>query len=120
MTNESGLLLTDADHEVIARCVAAQPSLYMRGVHEGYYRHSDVADLIDMIGRLAALISPAGEVSGWQLVPVVPTDAMLQGGCAKHKPHQPMSPGRDECPAFPRRRRIWADMLSAAPRGMEG
>lgn len=52
--------LTDEDHAVIKRCVARQPVLYMRGQHEGYYAHSDVADLIDMIGRLSAPV-PTGE-----------------------------------------------------------
>jgi hypothetical protein len=43
---------------------------------------------------------------------------MLQGGCDKHTPGQHMSerPGGDrECPAFARRRRIYADMLATAP-----
>lgn len=53
------------------------------------------------------------------VVPVEPTDAMLQGGCAKHTPGQPMSPDSPfhdrECPSFERRRRIWADMIASAP-----
>ena len=47
--------LREAEHAVIRRCVARQPMLMMRGQHEGYYIHSDISDLIDIIGRLAAL-----------------------------------------------------------------
>lgn len=43
--------LTDEDRAVIKRCVERQPKLCMRGQHEGYYVHSDIADLINMIGR---------------------------------------------------------------------
>lgn len=49
------------------------------------------------------------------IVPREPTDAMLQGACEKHTPGQPMSEGMRECPGFVRRRRIWADMIAAAP-----
>lgn len=56
-----------------------------------------------------------------RLVPVEPTEAMLQGGCSKHKPGQPMSDKWDEeCPSFVSRRKIWSDMLSAAPAPQEG
>jgi hypothetical protein len=50
--------LTADDHAVIRRCTERQPKLFMRGQHEGYYVHSDVSDLIDIIGRLAALRQP--------------------------------------------------------------
>lgn len=59
----------------------------------------------------AAALAP-----GWVAVPLAPTDAMLQGGCAKHTPGQPMSRTADrECPSFEARRRIWADMIQTAP-----
>ena len=55
---------------------------------------------------------------GMVLVPRVPTDAMLQGACKSHIPGQSMGTIRGfehgECPSFERRRRIWADMVSAA------
>lgn len=51
--DQGGVVLTSEDHAVIARCVERMPPLYMRGQHEGYYIHSDVAALIDMIGRAA-------------------------------------------------------------------
>ena len=55
MTAEpDALRLVKADHDVIARCVERQPKLYVRGQHEGYYIHSDIADIIYIIGRLAA------------------------------------------------------------------
>jgi len=51
-----------------------------------------------------------------RLVPVEPTEAMLQGGCSKHKPGEPMSDKwHEECPSFVSRRKIWADMIAAAP-----
>jgi hypothetical protein len=50
--------LTADDHAVIRRCTERQPKLFMRGQHEGYYVHSDVSDLIDIIGRLSALRQP--------------------------------------------------------------
>lgn len=41
-----------------------------------------------------------------------PDDAMLQPGCAKHTPGVPVSEDRpDECPAFVRRRKVWANMI---------
>lgn len=50
------------------------------------------------------------------VVPREPTEAMLQGGCAKHKPGEPMSDKwHEECPSFVSRRKIWADMIAAAP-----
>ena len=55
MTAETDAMrLMPDDHAVIKRCVERQPKLYVRGQHEGYYVHSDIADLIDIIGRLAA------------------------------------------------------------------
>lgn len=55
---------------------------------------------------------------GMVLVPRVPTDAMLQGACKSHIPGQSMGTIRGfehgECPSFERRRRILADMVSAA------
>lgn len=68
-TVEGAEWLTDEDHAVIKRCVERQPKLYMRGQHEGYYVHSDIADLIDMIGRAqpAALDEgAAGEPGAWR------------------------------------------------------
>lgn len=53
-------LLEAVDHAVIARCVERQPKIYIRGQHEGYYIHSDVAALIDMIGR-ASHPAPASD-----------------------------------------------------------
>lgn len=53
--------LAEADHAVIGRCVERQPKLYMRGQHEGYYVHSDVADLIDIIGRMSDALSAERE-----------------------------------------------------------
>lgn len=70
--------LTDEDHAVIKRCVERQPKLYMRGQHEGYYVHSDIADLIDMIGRAqpaaldeGAAGEPVGHIRGVDDVLVV-------------------------------------------------
>lgn len=67
--------------------------------------------------------SPAqAEREGWVLVPREPTEAMLQPACAKHTPGAPMRlpheqwRGTEECPSFAKRRRIWASMLSAAPK----
>lgn len=60
---------------------------------------------------------------GFVIVPKEPTEAMLQGACATHVPGQPMSNrtgGDRECPGFERRRRIWADMVAAAPDDMKG
>lgn len=51
-----------------------------------------------------------------RIVPYEPTFEMLQSGCGKHQPGQPMSEGLGECPAFVRRRRIWKDMVKHAPR----
>jgi len=67
---------------------------------------------------MTAPVSP----SAWRLVPVEPTEAMLQGACDKHTPGQPMSKHRgDECPRFATRRRIYAKMLAASPApSMEG
>lgn len=67
-----------------------------------------------------APLNPAGD-GEWILVPREPTDAMLQGACAKHTPGQPMAtdPKRPhahvECPAFRRRRQIWRDMIATSP-----
>lgn len=74
---------------------------------------------------LAALTEAAAcirEMVEWRegmvLVPRVPTDAMLQGACKSHIPGQSMGTIRGfehgECPSFERRRRIWADMVTAA------
>jgi hypothetical protein len=79
--------------------------------------------------HFAALTTPpiddiTGSVAGWKLVPVEPTEAMLQGACAKHRPGLPMqatTPLRGyegdtrECPAFAKRRSIWSAMLSSSP-----
>lgn len=65
----------------------------------------------------------AVEQQGFVRVPVEPTEAMLQGACAKHRPGRPMqetTPVRGyendtaECPAFVKRRSIWSAMISAA------
>lgn len=53
-------LLTAEEHVVIARCVERQPILMMRGQHEGYYIHSDISDLLTIIGRLSAALSGQG------------------------------------------------------------
>lgn len=51
------------------------------------------------------------------VVPIEPTNAMLQGACKSHTPGMSMGADRfgrvsGECPSFDRRRRIWADMIS--------
>lgn len=51
------------------------------------------------------------------MVPIEPTNAMLQGACKSHTPGMSMGADRfgrvsGECPSFDRRRRIWADMIS--------
>ena len=60
--------------------------------------------------------TPAPEEEAWRVVPVEPTEAMLQGACDKHTPGKPMSDDRpEECPRFQTRRRIYAAMLEASP-----
>ncbi len=58
------------------------------------------------------------------VVPREPTEAMLQGACAEHRPGRPMQEttpraGREhdtrECPMFATRRRIWSAMIAATP-----
>jgi len=50
---------TPDDHAVIARCVERQPDLFIRGQHEGYYIHSDISALIELIARLSnEVLSP--------------------------------------------------------------
>lgn len=51
------------------------------------------------------------------VVPIEPTNAMLQGACKSHTPGMSMGADRfgrvsGECPSFDRRRRIWADMIA--------
>lgn len=58
---DEGAALSDEDHAVIKRCVERQPKLYVRGQHEGYYIHSDIASLIDMIGRAHPSPTPAAD-----------------------------------------------------------
>ncbi len=77
-----------------------------------------VYEIADAILREIETLPPVGV--GWKMVPVEPTEAMISGACAKHTPGQPMNPdpksfGHHECPAFDRRRRIWADMIAASP-----
>lgn len=49
-----------------------------------------------------------------------PDDALLQPGCAKHAPGQPMSERYpEECPTFIRRRRIWKEQIDHILRGGE-
>ena len=47
------MTLKPEDHALIARLMARQPSLMLRG-HEGYYRHEDIIEAVQLIGRLAA------------------------------------------------------------------
>jgi hypothetical protein len=57
--------------------------------------------------------------AGMVLVPREPTEAMLQTGCATHKPGVPMGNTDRECPRIANRRAIYRAMLSAAPAGGE-
>ena len=47
------MTLKPEDHALIARLVARQPKLMLRG-QEGYYRHEDIIEAVQLIGRLAA------------------------------------------------------------------
>ena len=65
------MTLKPEDHALIARLMARQPNLMLRG-HEGYYRHEDIIEAVQLIGRLAAALpdprpSPVGreEVARW-------------------------------------------------------
>lgn len=74
-------------------------------------------------GSDAALMTEAAEAirdltaGDVVVVPIEPTNAMLQGACKSHTPGMSMGADRfgrvsGECPSFDRRRRIWADMIS--------
>lgn len=72
------------------------------------YERGALLAIIDaaLVGKLPTPVAP----EGWQLVPVEPTFAMLTAdGCKEHHEGQ-------ECTFHKNRRRIWAAMLSAAPK----
>lgn len=68
------LRLVRDDHEVIKRCVERMPPLYMRGQTEGSYLHSDIATLIDIVGRLSAAPASPLPGGGWQDISTAPKD----------------------------------------------
>ena len=47
------MTLKPEDHALIARLMAGWPNLMLWG-HEGYYRHEDIIEAVQLIGRLAA------------------------------------------------------------------
>lgn len=76
-TPTDALRLVPDDHEVIKRCVERMPPLYMRGKTEGPYLHSDIAGLIDIIGRLAAAPASPLQGGGWQDISTAPKDGAV-------------------------------------------
>lgn len=59
--------------------------------------------------------APSG-TSGYKLVPIEPTAAMLASACPdnRHKPGEKLSDTQTECVYITLRRRIWAEMLAEA------
>lgn len=78
--------------------------------------HSEVYQTNTLLA-LAALALRNLTAGDTVVVPIEPTNAMLQGACKSHTPGMSMGADRfgrvsGECPSFDGRRRIWADMIS--------
>lgn len=105
--------------ETVARALASAKGIEICA--DASYRHST-------FGPLATAALTAIREAGYAVVPIEPTEAMLQGACEKHRPGQPMSATTphwrgpewdtdEECPSFVRRRKIYRAMINAADSG---
>ena len=105
--------------ERVARAINCEATEQCLFVDEPYDRQGRLLLVADAaIEEHLAALADAGLV----IVPREPTNAMVQGACKTHTVGEPMSKrpqGREECPRFEKRRKIWQAMITNAPEEAE-